>query len=375
MDLQLDDDQKMIAESAQAFLADACPSSRVRAFMDSGAAFDAPLWSEVAGLGWSGVLWPESAGGLGLGLIAAALLQEQLGQRLACVPFFESAVLGATWLQACGPVAGELASALAAGEQRAVPALPRPGAPASLSARSGPEGWVLDGLCPAVAGAGAADLLLLAARTEDGSTALFAVPRATPGLTVQDAPGIDPTRPAADLRLSRLALGPTACLARGAAADQVLWHTQALGAIALAAEQVGVAQQALDLTVAYVRERHQFGRAVGSFQAVKHRCAQMLVAVESARSAVFEAACTAEAQPDARTLLFAAAQARCAATEAALMVTREALQLHGGVGFTWEYDPHLYLRRAQAQAQLLPPVGWWHEQVAIRLLDPIGAEA
>ena len=159
------------------------------------------------------------------------------------------------------------------------------------------------------------------------------------------------------------------CLAQGAALEAALARTLQWGAIALAAEQVGVAQQCLDLTLTYAAQRSQFDRPIASFQAVKHRCAQMLVAVEGARSAVYGAACMADAAPDdAATLLLYAAQARVAATEAAQFCARESLQLHGGVGFTWEFDPHLYLRRAQASSQRLGPLSWWLEQVAEQLL-------
>jgi alkylation response protein AidB-like acyl-CoA dehydrogenase len=130
-----------------------------------------------------------------------------------------------------------------------------------------------------------------------------------------------------------------------------------------------VAQQCLDLTLAYTQQRHQFDRPVAGFQAVKHRCAHMLVALEGARSAVYGAACMADTELDPAVLMFYAAQARVAATEAALFCSREAIQLHGGVGFTWEYDLHFYLRRAQASSQRLGPVSWWLEQVAGQLLD------
>lgn len=374
MDLRLDDDQRLIVESAEAFLADACPIGRVRGFADSGA-FDRELWQSMAELGWCGVQLPESAGGLGLGPVALALLQEQLGRRLACVPFFEGVALGATLLHECGTAPEALWSGVADGSQIVVPALPAPGQAPALTARPQGDGWQLDGRCAGVAGAAAAHLLLLPAQLPDGGLAWFALPAGTPGLTIQAVPTVDSTRPLADVSVVAVQALASSCLARGALAQQALQRTQALGAIALAAEQVGVAQQALDLTLAYVRERQQFERPVGSFQAVKHRCAQMLVGVESARSAVYAAACTAEAQPDCHTLLLAVAQARSAATDAALFATREAIQLHGGVGFTWEYDPHLYFRRAQAQAHTLAPVAWWREQVAALLLDTPGAPA
>ena len=143
----------------------------------------------------------------------------------------------------------------------------------------------------------------------------------------------------------------------------------AAAAIGLAAEQVGVAERALDLAVDYTKEREQFGKAVGSFQGVKHRAAQMLVKVETARSAVYAAAFIADTAGDATDLTYFAAQARTDATEAALFSTRESIQLHGGVGFTWEFDPHLFFRRAQASSQRMGTVEQWREQVAARLLD------
>ena len=151
---------------------------------------------------------------------------------------------------------------------------------------------------------------------------------------------------------------------------------QTCGQDVLAAEQVGVAERALDLAVEYTKERQQFGKAVGSFQGVKHRAAQMLVKVETARSAVYSAAFIADTAGDATDLSYFAAQARTDATEAALFSTRESIQLHGGVGFTWEFDPHLFFRRAQSSSQRMGTVEQWRELIAARLLDePAVAEA
>jgi len=198
---------------------------------------------------------------------------------------------------------------------------------------------------------------------------LLLVPTDAPGLQVQALQTLDGTRRMARVQVQNVVLDDSACLARGTLVHDVLHRVRCQGAIALAAEQVGVAQQCLDLTLAYTGQRHQFDRPVAGFQAVKHRCAQMLVALESARSAVYGAACMADTHPDSAVLMFYAAQARVAATEAALFCSREAIQLHGGVGFTWEFDPHFYLRRAQASSQRLGPVSWWLEQVAGQLLD------
>ena len=231
------------------------------------------------------------------------------------------------------------------------------------------SGWTLDGDWPQVGSAALADVLLLPAQGESGESLLFAVPAGATGLQVQPLRTLDATRRLARVQCRAVSLPADHCIGQGAPLDAVLARTLQLGAIALAAEQVGVAQQCLDLTLAYAAQRVQFDKPIAGFQAVKHRCAQMLVALESARSAVYGAACVADTAPDAATLLFHAAQARVAATEAAQFCAREAIQLHGGVGFTWEFDPHLYLRRAQASSQRLGTPAWWLEQVAEQLLD------
>jgi alkylation response protein AidB-like acyl-CoA dehydrogenase len=214
-----------------------------------------------------------------------------------------------------------------------------------------------------------ADALLLTAPDATGTTRLLWVPAGTPGLRITPLPAMDGTRRMADVQAEGLRLDGAACLAAGAVADAGLHRTRCLAAIALAAEQVGVAQAAFERTLAYSLERKQFGKPIAQFQAVKHRCALMLVALETARSAAYGAACMADTGPDDATLLLHAAQARDAATEAARLCTSEAIQLHGGVGFTWEYDPHLFFRRAQGSSQRFGPVGWWREQVATLLLD------
>ena len=372
MDLSLSDEQQQIADSAATFLAEASAMPAVRTTSQSASGLDAGLWRGMAELGWCGVHLPEEAGGLGLGLVELVLLQEQLGRRLACVPFFDSVALAATVLRQlpASPLAQDWLHLLATGEAIAALALPvPPGAGAAARAERTDTGWTLSGHWPQVGSAALADVLLLPAHTASGQTVLFAVPADAPGVQRQPLATLDATRRMAVVNCQDVALPATHCLAQGAALEAALARTLQWGAIALAAEQVGVAQQCLDLTLTYAAQRSQFDRPIASFQAVKHRCAQMLVAVESARSAVYGAACMADASPDdAATLLLYAAQARVTATEAAQFCARESLQLHGGVGFTWEFDPHLYLRRAQASSQRLGPLSWWLEQVAEQLL-------
>jgi len=371
MDLNLNEEQRLIVDSAAEFLAAHSASERVRSASSQPGGWDESLWQGLAELGWCGIHSLEAQGGLGLGVVELALLQEQLGRRLACVPYFDGVALAATALAVLAgqPQADAALQLLATGDQRFALALPEVDALPDAQATPQGEGWRLKGRWPQVGSAPVAQQLLLPALQADGQWALFLVPADAPGLTLTAQPAVDASRLHGLVTAEQVALTATQRIAHGPALQALLAHTRCVAAIALAAEQVGVAQQALDLSLAYTLERQQFEKPVASFQGVKHRMGQMLVAVETARSAVYGAACLADTQPSPDALLRAAAQAVSEATEAALYCTRESIQLHGGVGFTWEYDPHLYFRRAQASSQRLAPLRWWREQVARQLLD------
>jgi alkylation response protein AidB-like acyl-CoA dehydrogenase len=375
--------QREITEAAEDFLERRLTREVLRAVVQVGTGHDPALWREIAALGWCGLCVPEAQGGLGLGLQELVGLAELLGGRLAPVPFLETAGLAASVLSAPGIVGGPWLQRLA--EEAPVITLSfEEGA-----ARCEAHGWVLDGRWKAVAAAANAAVLLLPARTAQG-LALFAVETgfdnlgpnggAGPGpLNVTSQRGVDLTQSLGDLQATSLRLPPSACLAVGPAVDAALARARQVGAVALAAEQVGLAEAALAASVAYTGQRVQFGRPVAAFQAVKHRCAQMMVAVESARSAVQAAAQQLDADPAVsvgsgqaaagNAAPLAVAQARVLATQAALFCTREALQLHGGAGYTWEVDCHLMLRRAQSAAQRFGAVGPWLDEVACRLLE------
>ncbi|MBS0391796.1 MAG: acyl-CoA/acyl-ACP dehydrogenase [Proteobacteria bacterium] len=361
----------MIVDSAAEFLAAHSASERVRSVTAQAGGWDESLWRGLAELGWCGIHTPEAQGGLGLGVVELALLQEQLGRRLACVPYFDGVALAATALAALAgqPQADAALQLLATGEQHFALALPEADALPDAQATPQGDGWRLTGRWPQVGSASVAQQLLLPALQTDGEWALFLVPADAPGLTRTAQPAVDATRLHGLVTAEQVALTATQRIAHGQTLQALLAHTRCVAAMALAAEQVGVAQQALDLSLAYTLERQQFEKPVASFQAVKHRVGQMLVAVETARSAVYGAACLADTRPSPDALLRAAAHAVSEATEAALYCTRESIQLHGGVGFTWEYDPHLFFRRAQASSQRLAPLRWWREQVARQLLD------
>ena len=367
MEFAFTDEQLMIRDSAESFLADASPTSAVRAAMAAGG-HDAMLWQRIRDeLGWQALLVPEAHGGLGLGFVELAIVQEQLGRRLASLPFLASAIaicalrlLGgeaqqARWLPALAE--GSLSATLALGAE----GVPDVGA-VQVRARKEGEGFVLDGrLRPALDGH-SADLLLIPAR--------LAGSRGEEGICLFAVPAI------AEIELDNLYLPADALLGVAGSAWPKLQTVLQLAAITLAAEQVGGAQQALDLTVAYTRERQQFGRPVGSFQALKHRMADMMVKVECARSALYYAACVAQEALDAEgdsalaaELPLAAAVAKSHASEAFFHCAAESIQLHGGVGFTWEYDPHLYFKRARAGEGLFGTPAWHRERIAAAILE------
>lgn len=318
----LTDDQQEIKRVARELLAARSSWERVRAAAEGGAAYDPALWEELCSLGWPGIAVAESFGGQGLGMVELAALLEELGYACAATPFLSSAAAAAA-----------IASA-GSDEQRArwLPALASGEATAGIGTRAVMPGTGEPGgswLC--ADGVGAAVLVLV-----DGDEAVLLAADAADAAPFE---AIDPTRRYATVSAASGAgepLGP-------AAAD--LLRT------AIAAEVVGVAQRALDMTLAYVKERRQFGVPVGSFQAVQNRCAQMLLDVESARSTALYAAWAGAAAPER--LPEAAALAAAAAADGGRSVTASAIQAHGGIGFTWEADVHWLYKRAQLDAALL----------------------
>ena len=375
--MALSTEQQQIADSASDLLGRHADSRAVRVAIERGG-FDPALWQQVGRLGWCGVHLPEEAGGLGLGLSELCVLAEALGRHLAPVPWFETAVLAgqALWLaQRTGGASGHVKAWLeriACGEWVATLSMGDEGMRwtgrhAAISARPHGDGWILRGSSAALASAGAADLLVLTATTPSGEPLLLGVPGRSPGLTMQALANHDVTRPMGQVALADVSVPLDACVARGPAVDALLDRLQQRAAIVLAAEQVGVAQRSLDMAVAYTCERVQFGQPVARFQAIKHRCAQMMVQVELARSAMLGAAAAVDADPNEAGLLAQAAMARHLACEAARFATQELIQLHGGMGYTWECDAHLYFKRAQAASRWLGSAGQWLDRMAAGL--------
>lgn len=389
MDLSLTDEQAMIRDAAIDVLAGRSASADVRRALEQSAGRDDALWAALSGeLGWNALALPEAAGGMALGALEQVLLMEQLGRRIACVPYFSTACLAATALAQCTtPAATAWLTKIAAGACSATLALPLDMPfdmkPLPFIARETADGFSLAGVAEQVIDGARADLLLIPARiaNEGQSIGLFAVESAA----VQDGSVtpldvLDGTRPLARIALDGLRVTRDALLA-GPDAAGVLEHTAWFAALALAAEQLGGAQQCLDLTLDYTSQRVQFGRAIASFQAVKHRCAQMMVLIESARSAVLGAAHAWDAARGATpgaALCADVAAAKAASNDAYAFCAQEAIQLHGGVGFTWEYDPHLYFKRAQAsgaQFGTTPQLLEWIARHAIDGSEPVVTRA
>jgi alkylation response protein AidB-like acyl-CoA dehydrogenase len=341
MDFALSEDQRLIQESARAFLADAASLERLRAAIDSEAGWDPQLWAGLAEeLGFAGLMAPEAYGGSGLGAVEMALVLEETGRTLAAVPFFETAVLATQAILAAGDEAqrGELIPQLAAGQLKAtfVGAAERP----TLA------GGRLTGRARFVTFGHVADLFVVA--TSDGS--LLALPASTPGITVERTPSLDRTRPYSTVSFD-LEPPEGALLGAPGAASAAIARTLTLGAGLLAAEQTGGAQFCLDSTVEYAKQRVQFGRLIGSFQAVKHEFADMMVQIEASRSAMlYAAAAIDEGGPEAAEDCAVAASW---AADCYRYCSGEQIQLHGGIGFTWEHHAHLYFKRARASSAWL----------------------
>lgn len=372
MNLALNEDQRLIRESAGNFLADVSTSSAVRAAMDSAQGFDDGVWQRIASeLGWCGIAVPEAHGGLGLGTVELVQVQELAGQKLLCAPFFSSVCLATTLLQQVGTAAAqaEWLPRLAHGEQRLSAPLPSDAeaflAGNGVTARRADAGWMLSGRLSRVPdGAGANALLVIAAVEGESLPALFVVPSNAPGLQLTVTRGFDAGRrfAVADLHVvCAQRIDDAAQRAEGYA------RAAALVRLLIAAEQLGAAQACLDLTVAYTATRKQFGRAIAGFQAVKHRCAEMMTRVEAVRSAVAGAAAQVSAGAPLAELAAECAATKALASDTVFWCAQEAIQLHGGVGFTWEYDPQLYFKRAQASSHWLGTADALRELAATQL--------
>ncbi len=369
MYFDLTDEQQAIKSTARDFLAARYKSERIRELVESEHGFEQSDWKEMAELGWTGLAVPEEWGGQGLRIVDLVVLFEEMGYALAPSPLLSSTVVGLA-LSLCGSddQRERFLRPLAAGEMRGTPALWDAGSPAtigefSMEAREDGDVVVLDGEKVLVMDAAAADFLLVA--TADGRRHL--VERGAAGVAVTRSTSIDPTRRLCSVRFDGVRVAPQDTLPAAAADYFPVFHRIC---VALAAESTGIAQRTMEMAVEYAKDRQQFGRPIGSYQAVSHRCAQMLLETENARSAVYGAAWAADADPES--LPKAASMAKAYASDAGWRVPDASIQVHGGIGFTWEHDLHFFLKRGRANAAMFGDARWHRDRVADAVLAEAG---
>lgn len=352
MNFEFDDSEQAIRETIRAYLAETSTPASLRRLIQSDEGFDATVWQTLASeLGLVGLLIPEVHGGSGLGFVELAAVLHEMGRALYCGPYFSSAVLVPIALRELGDEPGrrQLLPGIANGSRRATLAVGEDAhtpAPDRIQTRAHRDGHLhrLTGRKRFVIDADSAHSILVVARSEEQSSLyrLFGVESDAAGLERTSLATLDPTRRQADLRFSNT---PATSLGPALPWDRVA-RVLALSAIALAAEQAGGAERTLDDSLRYARERIQFGRPIGAFQAIKHKCADMLIASESAKAAALFAAWTAS--QDLRSVETVASIAQATCSDAYLKNAGENFQIHGGVAFTWEYDAHFHIKRARS---------------------------
>ena len=374
MDFGLTDEQEALRKSARDFLTERSTTQLVRTLMEHKTGFDDGLWREMAGLGWMGTAIAEEDGGLGLGMIELAILTEETGRAILPSPFYSSVGLAAPIIAAAaeGTVRKELLGGIASGELRATVALPEAegrwdAAGVKTKAVRDGDGYTITGTKVFVPDAHLANEIVVVARTSRTKDpregiSLFVVPTSDAKVKIKQLDTIDRTRRLCRVRLSGVRVGADRLLGREGEAWPVLERALDRAATTLAAEATGVASKVLELSRDYAKERTQFDKPIGSFQAISHKVADMLLLTENARSNTYYAAwALEEGAPDAP---LAAATAKVAASDAARVVGQDGIQVHGGIGFTWEHDMHLYYRRAKWCEIFLGDGSVWRERIA-----------
>jgi len=364
-------EQNQLRAAVRKFCSENFDEQTVRELMESDPPFDPKVWTRLGSeLGVVGLSVPEADGGVGGTLVDQAVAVEELGASLACGPVFGTVFLAIPALVSASPgqVRDELLAELVEGRRTAAFAVAeRAGVLAEVSVTA--DGDALTGTVERVVDAGAADDLLVAARTAAG-VALYVVDASGPGVQRSPLVTLDLTRPQATVGLSG---APGRLLASPEEAERVIEHALQVGSALLAVEQVGAGQHLLDLSVDYAKSRLQFGRPIGSFQAVKHRLADLLVDLEHARSAAYHAVWALADGSDDPALAVSIAQATSSA--ALSRIAADTIQVHGGIGFTWEHQAHLYFKRATTDAALLGTAEQHRSRVAELVLDNLEASA
>ena len=377
MDFGFSQEQELLRQTARSFLEKECPSTFVRRMMDDPAGTTGELWTKLAELGWLGLIYPEAYGGAGLGQVDLTVVLEEMGRAVMAGPYFSTVLLGGLAVLEAGSAAQKEAwlPKITAGEARATLALTEESARwdaagVELGAKPGKDGgFVLSGTKLFVPDGHTADLLVVAARTARATKAdpqhgisLFLVPAHAKGVSATLLPTMDQTRKLAEVTLRRVEVGPDALLGPVHGGWAPLARVLDRATVALCAEMCGGAQRVLDLCTEYAKVRVAFGKPIGAYQAVKHKCADMLVAIENAKSITYYAAWAVdEGVPEAP---LAASMAKAYVSDAYRKVAGDGIQIHGGIGFTWEHDLHLYFKRAKGSEVTFGDATQHRERVA-----------
>ncbi|HEY6419860.1 MAG TPA: acyl-CoA dehydrogenase family protein [Candidatus Binataceae bacterium] len=374
MALVLTDEQAMLRDNARGFLGKNAPIAHLRQLRDTRDpdGFSRQLWKDFVEMGWAGILVPQEYGGLGLGHVEAGVVMEELGRTLAPSPFLSTALLAASAISRGGSdaqkkkylpriVSGELIAALAIDET----AKHRPEKTALTATRTG-NGFTLNGAKTFVVDGHVADILIVAARTAGASgdnkgITLFVLDSKTKGISAERTPMVD-THNAARIKFENVSAGADAVLGKVDAGWSILEGTLNVGRAAVAAELVGASEEAFGRTVGYLRERKQFGKAIGEFQALQHRAAHLYCELEVTRSAVLKALQTLDESFDTAGAVVSLAKARAGGS--ATLAVQEAVQMHGGIGMTDEFDVGLFMKRVRVGQELFGDANFHADRLA-----------
>jgi len=373
MDFGFNQEQELLRNTARKFLENECTSEFVRARMAEPAGVTDAFWTKLAEQGWTGLVYPEEFGGTGLGFVDLTVLMEEMGRAVMPGPFFSTLVGGLTILEA-GSAAQkkEWLTKIAAGEAKAALAFTEPNARwdaagVTVTARESGGRFTLSGTKLFVLDAHVADIIVVVARTKESKRpeeglSLFLVPKGTRGLSVKLLPTMDQTRKLCEVKLEDVVVGSDALLGPRDGGWTPLARVLDRATVALCAEMCGGAQRVLDMTTEYAKIRIAFGKPIGSYQGVKHRAADMLVESENAKSLTYYAAWAVDENvPEAP---LAASMAKAYASDAFRKIAGAGIQLHGGIGFTWEHDLHLYFKRAKSSEFTFGDASYHRERVA-----------
>ena len=369
MNFAFSEEQEELRRAVRRFMEDKSPVTEVRRLMETAEGYDPAVWRQLAEqLGLTGLAIPEAYGGSGFSAVEQSIVFEEMGRALYCGPYFATVALAANLLLSSGDEAAqaEYLPGIAAGETIATLAVTEEDGGWGIdsfatSAAPAGEGYALTGSKSYVIDGQNSSLFLVAA-TAPGGVSVFAVEAGAPGLSVEEIPTLDQTRKMAQISFSNT---PGRLVGAEGAGEAILTATMDLAAVALAAEEVGGASRCLEMSVDYAKSRIQFGRAIGSFQAIKHKCADILLEVESAKSAAYYAGWVAS--QDSEELAVAAPLAKAFCSDAYFQAAAENIQIHGGIGFTWEHDAHLYFKRAKASQLLFGDSAYHRAKLADRV--------